>query len=168
MGFMQGIDFPHFCQDTIGELHALLDLTGHRHIHQYACDLAVLMLDIDFFKQFNDNYGHDLGDKVLKSFAEAVKKNMSERDSIIRWGGDEFVAILYGIEPKDQPLAGDRILESIRSIELKKLKGERMITASMGFSYINDSDQDIQDALERADAAVYEAKENGRNNWKIK
>ena len=130
--------------------------------------ILVLMLDIDFFKQFNDNYGHDLGDKVLKSFAEAVKKNMSERDSIIRWGGDEFVAILYGIEPKDQPLAGDRILESIRSIELKKLKGERMITASMGFSYINDSDQDIQDALERADAAVYEAKENGRNNWKIK
>ncbi len=130
-------------------------------------DTVLLMLDIDYFKQFNDNYGHELGDKVLKSFVDAVKENVRENDAVIRWGGDEFIAVVHNIAPDVQPVLGDRILNSIRSISVPELNGERKITSSVGFTYIRDTDADIKDALQRADAAVYAAKEAGRDNWKI-
>lgn len=127
----------------------------------------VLMLDVDFFKQFNDTFGHALGDKVLNSFVEAVRANISNDDAIIRWGGDEFIAVFGNVSPEEQPLLGANILNSIRSISLPEL-GEKQITASMGFTYISESDRSIEETLARADEAVYEAKKAGRNNWKFK
>lgn len=141
---------------------AFLDCTNGKK------DMLLLMLDVDFFKQFNDNYGHEIGDKVLKSFVEAVKENLDEKDEVFRWGGDEFIAILNEVPKEDQPRLGDEILASIRNIVIPELNGERGITASMGFTYFDPSDETVNDTLKRADAAVYEAKENGRNNWKIK
>ncbi|MBR4169944.1 MAG: diguanylate cyclase [Lachnospiraceae bacterium] len=128
----------------------------------------VLMMDVDFFKQFNDNYGHDVGDQVLRSFVAAIKGCTRASDSVIRWGGDEFVVILQNIPHRFQPEIGDKILDAIRAIEIPELNGERQITASMGFAYFNDSDNDYKETLARADEALYEAKESGRNNWKIK
>ena len=127
----------------------------------------LLMLDVDFFKQFNDNYGHALGDKVLNAFVDAVKKKAGDDDAVIRWGGDEFIAVFYNVPKEDQPALGDSILKSIRNIQLPELGGKQ-ITASMGFTYFNSSDNSVKDALDRADEAVYAAKENGRNNWKIR
>ncbi len=127
----------------------------------------IAMLDIDLFKQFNDTYGHELGDRVLKSFVDAVRKNTSGEDSVIRWGGDEFIAIFYDVLPDDQPALGDRILNSVRSIALPEIR-KHTVTASIGFTYFHEFDEDISEALGRADEAVYEAKEGGRNNWKIK
>ena len=127
----------------------------------------VLMLDVDYFKQFNDTYGHALGDKVLNSFVEAVRTNITNDDAVIRWGGDEFIAVFKDVPPEEQPRLGDDILNSIRSISLPELGGKQ-ITASMGFAYIGKSDGSIEDTLARADEAVYKAKETGRNNWKIK
>ncbi|MCR4936985.1 MAG: diguanylate cyclase, partial [Lachnospiraceae bacterium] len=124
----------------------------------------VVMLDIDHFKQFNDDHGHELGDKVLSSFVETVRKNISENDAVIRWGGDEFIAILYDVPPEKQPETGDNILASLKQVELPELK-KGAISASMGFTYMSASDTDINMVLERADEAVYEAKENGRACW---
>ncbi len=127
----------------------------------------VLMMDVDFFKQYNDGYGHDLGDKVLQSFVAAIRDVTRKSDSVIRWGGDEFVVILQGVRPEIQPDIGNKILEAVRAIELEKLEDGPAITASMGFAYFKESDADYKEALTRADAALYQAKEAGRNNWKM-
>ena len=130
-------------------------------------DTLLLIADIDYFKQFNDGYGHDVGDKVLRAFTEAVKRSTRSNDSVIRWGGDEFIVILRNIPAKFQPEAGDRILSAVRAIRIDELPEDVRITASMGFAYFDESDEDAKSTLSRADAALYRAKEAGRNNWKI-
>ena len=80
----------------------------------------------------------------------------------------EFIAILRSVPPEVQPALGDRIRASIKGITLPELKGERTISASMGFTYFHESDTGAGDALGRADEAVYEAKHAGRDNWKLK
>lgn len=135
-------------------------------VNQGTENILIAMLDVDFFKQFNDTYGHEVGDKVLRLFVDAVRKNTSEKDAVIRWGGDEFIAVFYDVLPEAQPELGDKILASIRDISLPELK-EHSVGASIGFTYFRGADQDEKEALSRADEAVYEAKEDGRNNWKI-
>ncbi|MBO4505424.1 MAG: diguanylate cyclase [Lachnospiraceae bacterium] len=129
--------------------------------------MLLLIMDVDFFKQFNDNYGHDVGDMVLKEFVTAVKSAIRKDDSVIRWGGDEFIVVLNNVAPKYQPEVADKILNAVRGIQIPELEGRRKITASMGFAYFDPSDEDAKSALARADEALYRAKEAGRNNWKI-
>ena len=128
--------------------------------------ILLLILDIDFFKQFNDNYGHEMGDKVLKSFVASLKSSTRSNDAVIRWGGDEFIIILQNVPPKYQPETANRILNNIRNISIPEL-GDRKITASMGFAYFAPGDEDVKSALARADVALYKAKEAGRNQWKL-
>lgn len=127
----------------------------------------LLMMDVDYFKQFNDGYGHELGDKVLQSFVSAIRECTRTSDSVIRWGGDEFIVVLQGGKPEFQPEIGNKILEAVRAIRLEELGDDKQITASMGFTYFKDSDADYKETLARADAALYQAKEAGRNNWKM-
>ena len=129
--------------------------------------MLLLIMDVDFFKQFNDNFGHDVGDLVLKEFVKAVKGAVRKEDSVIRWGGDEFIVVLNNVAPKYQPDVADKILTAVRSINMPELEGKRKITASMGFAYFTPDDEDAKAALARADEALYRAKEAGRNNWKI-
>ncbi|MCR5109096.1 MAG: diguanylate cyclase [Lachnospiraceae bacterium] len=140
---------------------------AYRNFNSGEPDILVAMMDIDYFKQFNDSYGHGLGDKVLRAFVEAVRSSVSEKDSVIRWGGDEFIAIVHGISLDQQPELGDRIINAIRDIKIPDIEGDVTISASVGFSYFRDSDGDVNGILKRTDEAVYEAKESGRNNWKI-
>ena len=127
----------------------------------------LLIMDIDFFKQFNDNYGHEIGDEVLKKFVEAVKGAIRKDDYVIRWGGDEFIVILNNVAPKFQPEVADKIINAVRGIQIPELEGRAKVTSSMGFAYFDPSDEDAKSALARADEALYRAKEAGRNNWKI-
>lgn len=131
-------------------------------------NILLLMLDVDYFKQFNDGYGHELGDKVLKMFVEAIHSVIRSEDAIIRWGGDEFVVVFKNVPREYQAETADRIINSIRNIRVEELeKDKKGITASMGFAYFEKDDPDAKTALSRADEALYRAKEAGRNNWKI-
>ncbi|MCR5116094.1 MAG: diguanylate cyclase [Lachnospiraceae bacterium] len=131
-------------------------------------NILLLMLDVDYFKQFNDGYGHELGDKVLKKFVEAIHSVIRSEDAIIRWGGDEFVVVFKNVPREYQAETADRIINSIRNIRIEELeKDKKGITASMGFAYFEKDDPDAKTALSRADEALYRAKEAGRNNWKI-
>ena len=125
------------------------------------------MMDVDFFKQFNDGFGHEVGDQVLRSFVTAVRDCTRSTDSIIRWGGDEFVVILQSVPRNTMGSIADKILESIRAIRLEGLDESVRITSSMGFTYFSDSDTDYKSTLARADEGLYKAKEAGRNNWKM-
>lgn len=126
----------------------------------------IVMLDVDYFKQFNDNYGHDLGDKVLKEFVNAVRNVLREGDAIIRWGGDEFIAVLHNVDRAFAHNLGDRIVGAIRAINIPELGGAGKVTTSAGLAFFDPADKGIKDILERADKAVYEAKEAGRDNFK--
>lgn len=130
-------------------------------------DTVILMMDVDYFKQFNDGYGHELGDGVLKSFVSAVKACTRSSDTVIRWGGDEFVVVLQNVPRDILPSIADKILNSVREISIDELSEDHKITSSMGFAYFESSDENYKATLARADAALYKAKESGRNNWKI-
>ena len=126
----------------------------------------ILMMDVDQFKQFNDGYGHEIGDKVLRSFVGAVHDCTRSSDKIIRWGGDEFIVILQDVSEELLPSIADKILESVRSITIEGLPEDVRITSSMGFAFFDKEDEDFNATLSRADEALYRAKEAGRNNWK--
>ncbi len=130
-------------------------------------DTLLLMMDIDLFKRFNDDFGHEMGDKVLKEFVSAIHKCTRSTDKIIRWGGDEFIVILQNVSEDLLPAIGDKILDSVRSIKIEELPDDVKITSSMGFAFFNDNDAEYKDTLVRADEALYRAKGAGRNNWKV-
>lgn len=128
--------------------------------------LSLLMIDVDHFKQFNDKFGHLLGDEVLKIVARALTDTLKGRDVVARFGGEEFVVFL-----PDTPIEGAlRVAEMIRStIARKQLKrrdtGEAYgtITVSIGVSTYRRSEDTLPTMLKRADDALYSSKHNGRN-----
>ena len=117
------------------------------------------MLDIDKFKDFNDLYGHQIGDEVLKSLAKIINNHTRKTDTFARWGGEEFVQILPHTTLKNaKKVANDiRILIQQHTF-VNKLK----VTCSFGVSQFRDNDT-AQSLLKRADDALYKAKQNGRN-----
>ena len=134
---------------------------------RFGSDTMIVMLDVDNFKLFNDNFGHDIGDKVLREFVEAVKGVLRDGDSIIRWGGDEFIAVLHKVEHSYAPNLGERITNAVRSISIPELEGKVKTTTSAGLAFFDMSDTSSKDVIERADKAVYEAKEAGRDCFRV-
>ena len=126
---------------------------------------SVIMLDIDHFKAFNDNYGHQVGDQVLRLVAKTLTDGVKGRDMAARYGGEEFVIIL----PQTNLPAADTLAENLCQAVAKKEvvnrnSGEKLgrITLSGGVAEYSVG-EDIEDLIERADAALYTAKNNGRN-----
>lgn len=124
--------------------------------------LAMAILDLDHFKRINDSYGHLAGDKVLKIVADQLRKRLRGRDFIARFGGEEFVLLL----PQTSPAAAAEVAEVLRAtVEACPFhfKGERVvITTSIGLGAFRPGERGDQ-VLKRADAALYRAKESGRN-----
>ncbi|WP_068083192.1 GGDEF domain-containing protein [Polycladidibacter stylochi] len=130
--------------------------------------LAVLLSDIDHFKQFNDNFGHQTGDQVLRLVALAVKKNMKGSDIACRYGGEEFGIILPRTSEEDALDIAEQIRRSVISKELvKRSTGENLgrITISIGVAFFRSEDTPMS-IVNRADKALYAAKRAGRNQVK--
>jgi len=129
---------------------------------RYNEEWALLTLDIDHFKKFNDEFGHQLGDNVLKSVAGTVKNCIRVSDRVFRYGGEEFVVLLGRINSEIATHLAEKICQTVeRSYFVhgdKKLK----VTVSIGGAII-DADDDELSIFERADKAMYQAKNNGRN-----
>ena len=127
--------------------------------------LSLLMLDIDHFKSFNDNYGHLTGDQVLRLVAMSLKQTIKGQDLTARYGGEEFAVVLPATALRQALTVADHIRRAVMSKELKKKStGEILgrVTISIGVSMLQPGDS--QDTLiERADACLYAAKRNGRN-----
>ncbi len=121
--------------------------------------LALAILDIDYFKKVNDNYGHDIGDEVLIKFVQTIQNNLRKDDILVRWGGEEFVLILQLDSQKDL----EKKLEHLkRVVEIEPFPKINNITCSIGASIYQDS-EDISKTIKRADEALYKAKAEGRN-----
>ena len=127
--------------------------------------MAVLVTDIDLFKEFNDKYGHLVGDSVLKVVSNNLQKNIKGIDIIARVGGEEFIILLMKTNKVDALKVAEKLRLVVERLRIKKRKSEEFIdrcTMSVGVAQLN-NDCDFQDAIEKADKAMYKAKELGRN-----
>lgn len=132
---------------------------------RYGNSLALLMLDIDFFKQINDRYGHQAGDTVIKKLAEICLSMFREVDNIGRLGGEEFAVLLKETRMEGALIAGERLRELIAGEEVT-LEGQIQpihFTVSIGLASLSYADNTIDSLFKRADKALYEAKRTGRN-----
>lgn len=128
---------------------------------------TVLFFDLDHFKNVNDTYGHAFGDTVLKRFGRVLKKNLREEDLICRYGGEEFVALLSGVEQEDAEHMTQRVFDALKNVTFEA-HPELQVTASAGiYSDIPDEECDVEDFINKADQALYSAKENGRDRMVV-
>lgn len=123
-------------------------------------DLSLCMLDIDDFKKINDSFGHLVGDKVLKNMGKILKENSRNVDIVGRWGGEEFCIIMPNTNMQEAKVLTQRIQESIKNhdFELKQ-----PLTCSFGLANTNGSCTLRDDFVKKADDALYQAKNNGKN-----
>jgi diguanylate cyclase (GGDEF)-like protein len=125
--------------------------------------LAVLFLDLDRFKTINDSLGHNIGDEVLKRVAQRLQRSVTERDTVARLSGDEFILLIEDAEDReDLNMLSERIL---RVIGKPMLLGETelRVTASIGITLLAEDSPDVKSLLANADTALYRAKKLGRN-----
>lgn len=122
-------------------------------------EMSLIMLDIDFFKKINDQFGHNMGDKVLIDVAQVLDKNQRKTDVICRWGGEEFLILLPSAGLEKTYIIAEALRTKIKQITL--LPGHT-VTASFGVTEVR-VDDTLESLVERADSALYEAKKNGRD-----
>lgn len=128
--------------------------------------MSVLMMDIDHFKAVNDTHGHGVGDEILKEFAVRIQDKLRSFDLVSRFGGEEFVAILPDVSEQTAHIVAERLRRSISEVPFKCSvpEGEITVTVSIGGTLIAPGAQDqVEVVLKRADDALYDAKENGRD-----
>ena len=126
--------------------------------------ISVLMLDIDFFKKFNDTYGHACGDFVLKKTASSIFDSIRGQDLAGRYGGEEFVVMLYNTDADAAMMVAERIRKNIAEQELQYEDNKMSLTISIGVSVFDvDNPVTAKELVELADRALYQSKANGRN-----
>jgi diguanylate cyclase (GGDEF)-like protein/PAS domain S-box-containing protein len=136
-------------------------------VRQNNTSLAVMFLDLDNFKQINDTMGHAVGDWLLNNFGKRVNESLRQNDMVARLGGDEFVILLPNLKEQEEAIEIARnIIKSLQNdweIEGNKFK----TTSSIGIAFYNPSDPRNTDLLKKADIALYEAKEKGKNKYQV-
>jgi diguanylate cyclase (GGDEF)-like protein len=127
--------------------------------------LSLIMLDIDYFKQFNDTYGHLVGDRILNSLCTAIRQHIKQGDSVGRWGGEEFVISLPNATGEQAMQVAKRISETMASlrVENREHKTVPVPTVSQGIAMLPNEADEIYRLIDLADRRLYVAKERGRN-----
>jgi diguanylate cyclase (GGDEF)-like protein len=151
---------------TIDELTGLLNRREIKHIAEIALEqtkrskkqIAVLMMDIDYFKKINDAWGHQKGDRVLKELGVLLKQFGRQMDNIARFGGEEFLIIMPDSNKHEAQLFAQRLHELVATITIDDLA----VTVSMGIT-LSDGEKTYEALCNEADTALYVAKNNGRN-----
>lgn len=163
--------------DNLANLDGLTGVYNHRYF-QNALDqeisratrrgtfLSILFIDIDFFKKFNDSFGHQVGDFILAEFARTLGANLRKYDVLARYGGEEFVVLLPETNTEEALIVAEKLRSVIEKTIFRDNRGEYHVTASFGQACSkpgveDDFDRDI--LVSRADQALYEAKQKGRN-----
>ena len=139
---------------------AVLVMESFRRYHR---PLALLVLDIDHFKKINDTYGHATGDQVLVSVADTLRSVLRSADFCGRFGGEEFVCLLPETTETEARIVAERLRRSLAEQSVVAAEGIVRFTASIGLTVADVSDATVESLLQRADAAMYEAKKAGRN-----
>ncbi len=123
----------------------------------------ILMMDVDYFKSYNDRYGHSFGDQCLQHLVKVIQDTVRSSDDVIRWGGDEFLCILYDLNDLYAEKVCNKICEAVASHPIQHGEEALNMTVSIGYSGFHESDEDAEEVVKRADRALYDAKYHGRN-----
>jgi diguanylate cyclase (GGDEF)-like protein/PAS domain S-box-containing protein len=129
---------------------------------RYNVPFGILFIDIDHFKKFNDIYGHDVGDDVLKFVTNTFVANSRPFDIFGRWGGEEFIGIIRNIIGKDLEMLGNKLRSLIENSYIIHKNEKLYVTISIGATLVNENDT-IDSLIKRADALMYKSKGAGRN-----
>lgn len=130
--------------------------------HRYKSALSVIIFDLDHFKQINDNYGHTVGDDILRECVQCCNQALRGSDMLFRFGGEEFVVILSGVNTAGAAIAAERLRSTVEKHVFNSEHGAVPVTVSIGVANLtlNETPKTI---IERADKALYSAKNAGRN-----
>ncbi len=144
-----------------------IDHTLQRELYQaqrYSRPLSVIMIDIDYFKNINDTYGHKAGDTTLKETARLLQEKSRKEDIVCRFGGEEFLIVMQETTQKRALERADEIRKAVEGHSFSFNAGQtKKITISLGISAFPENGQSIEDLILRADQALYKAKKQGRN-----
>lgn len=163
--------------DNLANIDGLTEVFNHRYFQnsldqeinrtiRHTTVISLLLIDIDHFKGFNDKYGHQVGDFVLREFAQCLQENIREYDTLARYGGEEFAIILPETSGEDAQKVAEKLRSIVDDTEFQDNNETYHITASFGVSTSQPSTDDgfSRDVfINQADQALYEAKEKGRN-----
>lgn len=134
-------------------------------------NMAIMIIDIDYFKEYNDNYGHLLGDDCIMQVAQTIQASLKRGGDILaRYGGDEFIVVLPETDREGASIVAQNIMANIKQLKIMHLysKVSNEITITMGLAItIAEEGQSMLALIKQADEALYEAKNNGRNQYKI-
>lgn len=127
--------------------------------------VTLIMLDIDYFKRYNDNFGHQIGDQVLTVLTQAIRQHIKSSDAVGRWGGEEFAIVLPGTNGPQAQQVAERVRETINSLFILDRNGQQLPfpTVSQGLAVFPDEASDVYKLIDLADQRLYVAKERGRN-----
>lgn len=129
--------------------------------------LYVVMIDIDHFKRINDNYGHPIGDLVLRHLASTLKQNLRGSEPLYRYGGEEFLWLMQCKSPEAARQSAHRLLKTIRTTPIPIADAPPVtLTVTLGLAQVS-AQEDLSSAISRADAALYEGKHSGRDRYVI-
>jgi diguanylate cyclase (GGDEF)-like protein len=158
--------------ETLSVTDGLTGLFNHKHLMQtldtevaraqrHKHPLSVLMIDVDHFKQYNDRFGHQLGDKLLADIAVLFKRTTRSIDYVARYGGDEFLLLLHEVASEDALLLADRVRSAVATATFGP--GDHKITVSIGVASYPEHGETAEAVIASADAGLYRAKRGGRN-----
>lgn len=166
-------DFEH--QYRLATTDGLTDLYNHRYFQEqmimqianskrYNTKFSLILIDIDFFKKFNDIFGHQSGDAVLRQVAQKLKRNVRSSDFVCRYGGEEMSIILPNTDKNEAVITAQKICQTVAEKPFKLAnEKESVVTISLGVSTYPEDGQTPSEIIEQADKRLYHAKENGRN-----
>ncbi|EBS7632593.1 GGDEF domain-containing protein [Salmonella enterica] len=160
--------------DVMAHQDALTGTANRRSMESFledalcqAVPFALIMLDVDYFKHYNDHYGHQAGDACLAKVAGVMKRSVrTPADLVARYGGEEFVVVLPSSSLNDAALVAERIQTNLRETALPHVASaiSETVTVSMGIT-LSTADDSVASIIARADKALYRAKQQGRNRW---
>ena len=140
------------------KLDEVLNLELHR-ASRYKHTFGIMMIDIDFFKSINDNYGHLVGDAVLVKLSKSIRQNIRSSDTMFRWGGEEFVILSLEVDETTLLSLAENIRKTVEDMQIQEVG---QVTVSIGVTLHNPNDN-VNTIMKRADDALYNAKNNNRN-----
>lgn len=152
---LTGVSSRRYCLDR---LRQELERSG-----KFNYPFSVLMIDIDYFKTYNDRYGHLVGDAILREVSTSIKENVRQIDIVGRYGGEEFCVILAETDREQAMQAAQRIRQAIESKLIRVYDEYVKVTVSLGLSMFPAHAQEVDKLIDCADQALYKAKQEGRN-----
>ncbi|MGO8789238.1 MAG: diguanylate cyclase [Terriglobia bacterium] len=154
---LTGLYNRRFLDDYVRKIFAIARRREH--------PVGMIMLDLDHFKSFNDTYGHEIGDRVLRCFAKTVTDSLRETNLTARYGGEEFTIVLPDTSAKSCLLVAERIRKAVMAMVVPSNSESPLpqLTVSMGIAVFPDHGQNVEEVIQAADKALYESKRNGRN-----